>query len=127
MYIAFKHLHVLCVILSGLGFFLRGLLMLRDSPLLQARWLRILPHLNDTLLLVAAIVLAVMSEQYPLVDTWLTAKVFGLIAYIILGSMALKAGRSKSVRVVNWLLAMLTFGYIVGTAMTRDAAWLFSL
>jgi uncharacterized membrane protein SirB2 len=127
MYIAFKHLHVLFVVLSGLGFFLRGILMLRESPLLQARWLRIVPHVNDTLLLAAAIVLAVMSEQYPLAETWLTAKVFGLIVYIILGSLALKAGRSKSVRVASWLLALLVFGYIVGVAMTRNAAWLFSL
>ncbi|MBV2236065.1 MAG: SirB2 family protein [Sterolibacterium sp.] len=126
MYIAFKHLHFFCVVLSGLGFFLRGLLMLRDSAWLQVRWLRIVPHINDTLLLTAAIVLAVMSEQYPLVEPWLTAKVFGLIAYIMLGSLALKAGRSKRLRVTSWLLALLTFGYIVGVGMTRDAMWFFT-
>lgn len=126
MYIAFKHLHIACVILSGLGFLLRGILMLRDSPWLQARWLRIVPHVVDTLLFTAAVVLVVMSEQYPFVEPWLTAKVLGLIAYIILGSLTLKAGRGKTLRVVCGLLAVLTFAYIVAVAMTRNPLGFFS-
>ena len=120
MYFAIKHLHVACVILSGTGFFFRGLLMLSDSPLAEQRWLKILPHVNDTVLLAAALTLAVMIGQYPFDAAWVTAKVFGLIAYVILGSLALKAGRSKRLRLICWLLALLVFAYIVSVALTHD-------
>ena len=89
MYAAVKHLHVTCVILSITGFFLRGLIVLRGGILPKSLWLRMAPHVNDTVLLGAALTLAHLSEQYPFVVNWVTAKVFGLIAYIILGSLAL--------------------------------------
>lgn len=121
-YAALKHLHVTCVAISGTGFFLRGLLMLADSPLLQQRWLRTVPHVNDALLLAAAIGLALVTAQYPFVQPWLTAKIFGLIGYIILGSVALKAGRTREQRIGAWLAALATFGYVVSVALTRDPA-----
>ncbi len=123
-YLAIKHLHVLCVILSAAGFILRGILMLLESPRprRQSRLLKMAPHVNDTVLLAAAVALAIMSNQYPFVDAWVTAKVFGLIAYIILGSLALKEreGRSKPLRGLYWVMALLTFGYIVSVALTRN-------
>lgn len=121
VYLAIKHLHVACVIISGVGFLVRGLLMLSDSPLLQQRWLKIVPHVNDTILLAAAVTLTVMIRQYPFVDSWVTAKVLGLIGYIILGSMALRPGRSKAWRSASWLLALLVFAYIVSVGLTHNA------
>ncbi len=120
LYLAIKHLHVTCVVLSGLGFFARGLLMLRDSPLLKHRLTRVLPHVNDTILLTAALTLAFMSGQLPFVVPWVTAKVFGLLVYIVLGSLALKAGRSKKIRLLAWLAALLTLAYIISVAYARD-------
>jgi len=79
MYIAVKYVHVISVVLSLAGFFLRGILMLRDSSLLRMRWVRVLPHINDTVLLIAALSLAAMTHQYPFVVDWVTAKVFGVI------------------------------------------------
>lgn len=127
MYFAIKHLHITCVILSGTGFFLRGLLMANSSPWLGRRWMKVLPHINDTLLLAAAIGLVVMTEQYPFIDAWVTAKVFGLIAYIILGSVALKAGRTQQMRLAAWLGALATFGYVVSVALTKNPWGIFSL
>ena len=121
MYVAIKHLHVACVIVSITGFFLRGLLMLADSPILRRKWLRWAPHVNDALLLTAAIALSVSSAQYPLVEPWLTAKVFGLVAYIILGSLALKAGRRRGIRLAAWLGALATFAYVASAALTKNA------
>lgn len=120
MYVAFKYLHIACVILSVTGFFLRGLLMLRDSPLLARRWMKVVPHVNDTVLLTAALTLVVLTDQYPFVEPWVTAKVFGLIVYIILGSVALKAGRTKGQRTAGWLGALAVFGWVVSVALTRD-------
>ena len=108
------------MVLSLTGFFLRGLLILRSSPIMDARWVRVLPHVNDTILLVAASSLAVMSDQYPFVVGWVTAKVLGLTAYIILGSLALRAGSTRRMRIVSWLAAMAVFGWIVSVALTRQ-------
>jgi len=119
-YLAIKTLHVSCVVLSGLGFALRGGWMLLDSPRLQQRWVRTLPHLVDTLLLGSALMLAVLGRQYPFADAWLTAKLGGLLAYIVCGSIALKRGRSKAVRSVFFGLALLAYGYIVSVALTRQ-------
>ena len=89
--------------------------------------MRILPHVNDTVLLAAALALSVMSGWYPFVEAWITAKVFGLIAYIILGSLALQPGRRKGLRLASWLAALAVFGYIVSVALLHDprGAWAF--
>jgi uncharacterized membrane protein SirB2 len=120
MYLALKHLHITCVVLSIGGFFVRGLLSFSGSPLMGRSWMRWLPHVNDTLLLTAAIGLATVTGQYPFVQGWLTAKIFGLIAYIILGSVALKAGRSRRQRQAAWGAALLAFGYVVSVALSRS-------
>lgn len=120
LYLAIKHLHVTCVALSISGFCLRGFLHLRKSALAGRRWLRIAPHVNDAILLTAAIVLTILIGQYPLIDAWLTAKVFGLIAYIILGALALGAGRSPRLRIGAGLAAVFVFGWIVTVALTKD-------
>ncbi|MGB7479057.1 MAG: SirB2 family protein [Burkholderiaceae bacterium] len=120
-YLAVKHLHMSCVALSGTLFLLRGGWMLADSGMLARRWVRVLPHVVDTLLLTSAIVLAWWSGQYPLAQNWLTAKVLGLIVYIVLGTVALKRGRTKTVRTIAFAGALLCFAYIVGVAVTRSA------
>ncbi|MBU0752099.1 MAG: SirB2 family protein [Gammaproteobacteria bacterium] len=125
-YFAIKHLHVACAVLSISGFVLRGVLMLADSPLRNSRWLRIAPHVNDTLLLLAALALTILIGQYPFVDSWLTAKVFGLIAYIVLGSLALKMGRTRRQRTLAWLAAIAVFAYVVSVALSRDARGIFA-
>jgi uncharacterized membrane protein SirB2 len=122
MYAVVKYIHLISVSLSLAGFFLRGLLMVRASPLLNARWIKVLPHVNDTVLLAAALSLAFMSEQYPFVAGWVTAKVLGVIAYIILGALALRDASTLRMRIVCWLAAMAVFGWIVSVALTRNPA-----
>jgi uncharacterized membrane protein SirB2 len=119
-YLAVKHLHVTCAALSGLFFFLRGLWMLQGSSLLQQRWVRIAPHIVDTVLLGSAITMAVWSSQYPLAQGWLTAKVTALIVYIVLGAIALKRGKSRAVRATAFVAALAVFAYIVKVALTRQ-------
>jgi uncharacterized membrane protein SirB2 len=82
---------------------------------------KIVPHVIDTVLLASAIALTVMIRQYPFVAPWLTAKVIGLVAYIGLGMIALKRGRSKPVRITTWIAAQLVFFYIVAAALTKSA------
>lgn len=118
-YLLLKHLHMSCAALSGALFLLRGLWMLQDSPRLRQRWVRTLPHLIDTVLLASAVALAVWSAQYPLAQPWLTAKVCALLLYIVLGSVALKRGRSKGIRAAAFLAALATFAYIVAVALSK--------
>jgi uncharacterized membrane protein SirB2 len=93
--------------------------MRRDSALLGHRFARVAPHVVDSLLLGSAITMALMSGQYPFAQTWLTAKFFGLLAYIALGTMALKWGKTKAIRVRFVILALLAYAYIVSVALTR--------
>lgn len=120
MYLAIKHLHVTCVVLSGLGFLLRGMWMLTGSRLLQHRLTRVLPHIVDSLLLGSALALAAMIAQYPFFASWVTAKVFGLIAYILLGTVALKRGPTLAIRGVAFAAAIAVFLWIVSVALTKD-------
>jgi len=119
-YVVLKHIHVTAVTLSGAGFALRGALMLRASPWLGHRILKVAPHVIDTVLLASAIAMAVISAQYPLQQGWLTAKLVGLLAYIVLGSFALKRGRTRSIRAGFFVAALLSFAYIVSVALARD-------
>jgi uncharacterized membrane protein SirB2 len=120
-YLALKHVHIATAIVSYSLFLLRGIWMLRDSPMLARRWVRIVPHVNDTILLVAAIWLTTIIGQYPGTSAWLTAKVTGLILYILIGTVALRHGPTKPVRATAWIVAQLVFFYIVAVALTRHA------
>ena len=121
-YLLVKNLHIGCVILSLGGFAARGGMMLAGSPLLNARWVRIAPHVVDTALLASAAWLAWAIHQYPFVNGWLTAKVIGLVLYIGFGMVALRRGRTKTVRTAFFILALLSAAYVVSVALTHDPA-----
>ncbi len=116
--------HVTCVVITGSFFAIRGIWMLTESPLLSHRWVKVLPHVIDTVLLLSAIALAVVTAQYPLVHTWLTVKVVLLVVYVLLGVGALR-GKSRKVRMGCFLAAMATFGYIVTVAYYHHPLGLF--
>lgn len=120
-YLVIKQLHITFALLSGSFFLLRGIWMLGESPLLQQRWVKVVPHVVDTLLLSSALVLVFWSGQYPFAQPWLTAKVLALIVYIGLGTVALKRGKTRLVQTVAMFAALATFGYIVAVALTRQA------
>ncbi len=124
-YLAIKQLHITCAILSGSFFLVRGVWMMTDPPLLTRRWVKTVPHMIDSILLLSALTLAFWSGQYPFVQPWLTAKVGALVCYIMLGSVALKYGKQKPVRLACLIIAVAVFGYIIGTALTKDPlfAW----
>lgn len=121
MTLILKYAHISCVLLSISGFLLRGVWMIRASPALQKKWVRIVPHVIDTALLVSAILLALSVQQYPFVHGWLTAKVLALVAYIVVGAIGLKYGRTRKIRIGAWLIAIALFAYIVLVARTHQA------
>lgn len=115
-----KTAHILFAGLSITGFVVRGIWMLQGSARLQRRWVRVVPHVNDTLLLATAVILVVLSGQYPGATAWLNAKLIALCAYIGLGVVAFRLGRSRRTRVLAWSLAVCVFAYIVMVAITRQ-------
>jgi uncharacterized membrane protein SirB2 len=124
-YIVVKYLHMSCAALSGSLFLLRGVWMLRDSRMQQQRWVKVAPHLIDTLLLGSALVMVFWSGQYPFEQPWLTAKVLALVGYIVLGSIALKRGKTKAIRTWALVASLALFAYIVAVALTRHP-WVLS-
>ena len=118
-YLLLKLTHVTAVLVTYVLFVLRGVWMMQDSPRLAARWVRIVPHVNDTILLASAVALAVILGQTPGNAGWLTAKVAGLVVYIVLGTVAIKRGRTRRVRIAAWIAAQLVLFYLVAVAVTK--------
>ena len=116
-----KDVHVSCVALTGTGYVIRGIWMARGSPLLRRLWVRVVPHVVDTLLLASGIGLSLETRQYPIVDGWLTAKVVALVLYIALGSIGLRYGRTRRLRLLAWGGGLVVFGYIISVALVRQA------
>ena len=120
IYYTIKQIHVVAVVISVLGFMLRGWWMMSSSPLLQHRLTRVLPHVVDTVLLLSALVLAAMISQYPFVAPWVTAKVLGLLLYIGLGMVALRRGPTLAIRVSAWAAALVVYAWIASVATSKQ-------
>ncbi|MCL6269317.1 SirB2 family protein [Sansalvadorimonas sp. 2012CJ34-2] len=125
IYFALKHLHTAFAATSMVLFFIRWLIALINPRWLRYSVFRVVPHVIDTLLLLAAIGLCVFLSQYPFVHSWLTAKVVALVAYIVIGYTAVKGGKTFSQKFVAGMLALLIAGYIVGVAIYHNPySWL---
>ena len=111
---------MVCAAISIGGFTLRGLLKLRESTALQQPWIKVVPHINDTILLSCAVYLSVMSRQYPLTAPWLSAKLAALLLYIGLGMVVMRFAHNRRQRQLAFALALVSFAYIVAVAMTRS-------
>ena len=127
VHFAIRQLHVTAAAVSLALFTLRGAWMMASLALLERRWVKIVPHVVDTMLLGSALWLA---WQLGMDGTrgWLVAKVVALFVYIALGTVALKRGRTRGVRVAALSGALMTFGYIASVAVTKSprgfTAWL---
>lgn len=114
MYMMAKHLHLTAVALSIIFFILRFLWSQFDPTVLSKKWLKILPHVIDTVLLGSAIWLCVILSQYPFANAWLTFKVIGVVLYIVFGLFALKKAKTSMGR---WSFFVASLGVLMATAM----------
>lgn len=127
MYIVVLATHMSFAALSITFFILRGVWMLQGREILQHPLVKVLPHVIDTLLLLSALTLTMLIDQYPFIDNWLTVKIFALISYIIVGNIALKRAKTQKTRVVALVAAVLLFSYIVSVACFHHPLGIFSL
>lgn len=113
-------IHVATVILSLSGFVFRGVLRFSGSDLINRKWLKIAPHIVDTVLIVSAITLLLQASLNPLNTPWLLAKIVALIIYIGLGLIAFRFASSRSVALWSWGMAIMVFCYILAVAVTKN-------
>lgn len=118
-----KLIHMSTAFISIALFLIRGFWVFNHSDMMNKKWVKIVPHVNDTILLVAAIFLTVGISQYPFTHDWLTVKLIALIFYIVFGMFALKRAKERKNKVIFFILALMTFSYIVGVALSRSASW----
>ena len=115
-YLAIKHLHMTAAVLSIVFFMIRAYWSVTNSNKLQLRFVKIAPHVIDTVLLVAGITLAAMiGANQP----WILAKIVGVVLYIGVGTVAIKRGKTPRSRAIAALIAIAIFVYIVGIAMNH--------
>lgn len=124
-YILLKHAHMTLAAASLALFLLRGGWMLAASPMLSRGWVKRTPHMIDSLLLASAIALAFRAGVSPLASPWLGAKIGALAAYIVLGSIALKYGRTRASRLAAFVAAIGCYAYIAATAVTKNPLFIF--
>lgn len=115
-----KLVHVSTVTLSGIGFLLRAIGSVADAAWVRSRLARTLPHINDTVLLLSALVMLWMLKLNPLQHAWLVAKIMALLVYIALGIVALNTRHPKSHRLISAITALIVYSYIVSVALTRN-------
>jgi len=115
-----KGLHMTAAVVSGLGFLTRGVLVQMNHPIMARKWIRIAPHVNDTILLACAIWLAWFIHQFPMVNGWLTAKLFALVAYVVLGVFALRKAASMQTKRLFFGMALACYGYIILVALKKS-------
>jgi uncharacterized membrane protein SirB2 len=127
-YLPIKQVHVSAVLLSGGLFFMRGLLLLYGKQWAMAAPLRYLSYSIDTVLLTAALMLATMLPGAVFANGWLTVKLTLLLVYIILGSLALKRGRSFRTRCICFAGAIIVYGYMLSVAIKHQPwGWFYGL
>lgn len=122
-----KAVHMAAVTASGLLFLLRGAAVQLGASWAMAAPLRYLSYSIDTVLLTAALMLATILHQFPFVQGWLTAKVLLLVCYVVLGTFALKRGRTRAVRISCWITAVLVYLFIVSIARAHHPLGIIAL
>lgn len=119
-YAQIKWVHVASVLASGGLFLARGLLLqLGQQRLAMAAPLRYLSYAIDSVLLTAALMLLTILPHAVFANGWLGAKLLLLPVYVVLGSFALKRGRTPRIRLVAYLLALLVLGFMFTIARSH--------
>ena len=119
-FVPILYTHVTCVIASGSLFFMRGVLVWAGQGVANHAAVKRVQELIDITLLTAAILLTLIIHQYPFVQAWLTVKVLLLVVYIVLGTFALRRGRTRTVRATCFVAAVAVFLFIASVGVTMD-------
>lgn len=118
-YLLLKQMHMSLALLSIAGFILRWCWRMLQSPLAAMKLTRIVPHVVDTFFLGTAVLLATMIGDQALSAAWFSAKITGLVLYILFGMIAMHAAPSVRRSLPAFIAAVLVFAWIVSVAKTK--------
>ncbi|WP_150910761.1 SirB2 family protein [Marinobacter halotolerans] len=118
-YLILKNIHMTAAYLTVVMFALRLLLDLVGKPEWRRMPVRWVPHVNDTILLVAAVGLLFVTPWSPFAHGWLMAKIVLLLGYIAAGVFALKENASFTVRLIAAALALVQITAIFHLATAK--------
>lgn len=124
LYLALRHLHRACAVVSIVGFAARWAAGLAGQAWVRGRVAKTLPHVVDTVLLASALGLAAGAGLNPLTTPWLGIKIVALLVYIGLGMVALSPRRPRPLRLLAGAAALAVFGHIVAVAFVKHPAGL---
>ncbi len=121
-----KHLHMGLALISILGFMARGGWLLFTGSKPGHTFVRIAPHVVDTLLLISGIVLLGLYGWAFLGQSWMWVKLLFVIFYIGAGIAAFKAPAGAP-RWGLFLLAVLLFFQTMAIAFSKQPAGLLTM
>ncbi|HWK53270.1 MAG TPA: SirB2 family protein [Hyphomicrobiales bacterium] len=127
MYLTIKTIHMTFALISFTGFLFRAYLMVIESRWLNHKAIQILPHVVDSVFLLSGATMAFMVNFGLFSQLWLTTKVTLLMFYLLFVGLALNRGKTKSIRVIAFFLAVFTFAQIVGVAVNKTVIGWFAL
>ncbi|AOE48741.1 SirB2 family protein [Kangiella sediminilitoris] len=118
---ALKHIHMTLAIITILGFLLRSVWLFRKSPMLTKKWVKITPHVIDTLLLLSGVLLLATFYGWT-VTSWLAIKLLLIVVYIGFGIITFKTNKT-SLRGIAFTLAIISFASILYLARIKPILW----
>jgi uncharacterized membrane protein SirB2 len=125
MYLIIKNIHMAFATLTIVGFLLRGYWRISGSNLHQNRAMRVVPHTIDAMFLATGVWLLMRLNLNPVLHPWLLAKFVALFAYVGLGMVAFRFGRTQKIRLAAYVGALASFAFVVGAAIAKSPlSWL---
>ena len=112
-------LHILTAAVSITLFSLRFYLLIKHPARLSRPWIKTVPHLNDSALLLFAVLLCLVTGQAPGTTPWLSEKVLAIIFYILAGMSALKWAKRRPTRIFWFIIAVSMFIYTANIAVKK--------
>ncbi|BFM15204.1 SirB2 family protein [Maricurvus nonylphenolicus] len=120
-YSGLKLLHILCVVISITGFSLRAGAMVFAAQHLSKPWVKRLPHIVDTLLLLSGLGLLSITGLSPFQVPWLGLKLLLLLAYIVFGALGLRYAPKRYQRLLCCAVALACAATMAWLALTKPA------
>ena len=115
-----KNIHMSLAAISVALFCLRFALLMTNANLLKNRWLKVVPHIIDTVLLLIGLVMMVKLALYPGQVDWMSEKLIAVVAYIFTGYYTLKLARNNMMRIFGFLGALGWIILVARIAMTKQ-------
>jgi uncharacterized membrane protein SirB2 len=119
-YLLIKQIHMSLALISIAGFMLRWFWRMIQSPLAMTRAARVVPHVVDTFFLGTAVLLSTIAAGNSLSAAWFSAKITGLVLYILLGMAAMHSAPTVRRSVPAFIAAVLVFAWVVTVAVTKS-------